>query len=200
MKSTKEAFIDSKFQEEAVIVVDEKIYRNCVQVKYEHATDFERILIYPGEFHLMKCYMSVIWDVLDQSGIDDRLGYVYKGAALRAILNVSHFNKSLRAVKMIHTSLTILVITEFLHTLPTSIINDLLEKIMCEIPVDYTENRRKQQWFENVINWLDSVKLNNLFDYWKREQCRENIKFHFWHFILYELIVVDPTIINVQYH
>ncbi|CAF4605123.1 unnamed protein product, partial [Didymodactylos carnosus] len=67
LRSTKAAFLDTHFQKEAVIVVDEKIYRNCVRVKQTNSFDFQYIAIYAGDFHVMKNYMIVVWDVLNES-------------------------------------------------------------------------------------------------------------------------------------
>ncbi len=46
---------------------------------------FKDIFIYPGDFHLIKNMMVVVWNVLDGTGIEDILESIYKGATLRSI-------------------------------------------------------------------------------------------------------------------
>ncbi|CAF1280596.1 unnamed protein product [Didymodactylos carnosus] len=69
LRSTKAELLDKNYQKEAIIVVDEKIYKNCTKVRRETMFEYHHITIYPGDFHLMKTTMIVIWDVLDGSGI-----------------------------------------------------------------------------------------------------------------------------------
>ncbi|CAF2862598.1 unnamed protein product [Rotaria sp. Silwood2] len=139
MESTKQRLLDSGIQEVAVIVVDEKIYRNCIEVKQNNKLLFNKVLPYPGEFRLMKNYMIAVWDILEGSGIDTALGELYKGASLRSIMNCSHFNKSLRAMKLLHSALAALIIHEFLSIVPREIFNDI-EVIMQSIPLDVSTN------------------------------------------------------------
>ena len=56
------------------------------QVKYRQPDAFKNIFIYPGDFHLMKNMMIVLWGLLKGSGIEDVLENIYKGATLSSIL------------------------------------------------------------------------------------------------------------------
>ncbi|CAF1443747.1 unnamed protein product, partial [Rotaria sp. Silwood1] len=165
MESTKQRLLDSGIQEVAVIVVDEKIYRNCIEVKENNKLLFNRVLPYPGEFHLMKNYMIVVWGILEGSGIDTALGELYKEASLRSIMNCSHFNKSLRAMKLLHSALAALIIHEFLSIVPREIFNDI-EVIMQSIPLDVSTNTCKIAWFEKVQQVVQQHQLSVMFNEW----------------------------------
>ncbi|CAF4815992.1 unnamed protein product [Rotaria sp. Silwood1] len=165
MESTKQRLLDSGIQEVAVIVVDEKIYRNCIEVKENNKLLFNRVLPYPGEFHLMKNYMIVVWGILEGSGIDTALGELYKGASLRSIMNCSHFNKSLRAMKLLHSALAALIIHEFLSIVPREIFDDI-EVIMQSIPLDVSTNTCKSAWFEKVQQVVQQHQLSVMFNEW----------------------------------
>ncbi|CAF0950439.1 unnamed protein product, partial [Didymodactylos carnosus] len=186
LKSTKTQFLDTNFQKEAVIVVDEKIYRNCIKSKYNNLNEFQALTIYAGDFHLMKCYMVVIWDVLEGSGLETIISYIYKGASLRSIFNVHHFNKSLRCCKLIYTALSMQRFETFLSS--TSDITDQIKQIISGYPHHYAKDEIKQRWFKTLINCLESLEFQQKFDAWKIENKNKNIKFQLWSFILDDLI------------
>jgi hypothetical protein len=127
-----------------------------IKVKDDNKLLFDKILPYPGEFHIMKNYMIVVWDILEGSGIDTALGELYKGASLRSIMNCSHFNKSLRAMKLLHSTLATLLIHEFLNTVPDEIFNDI-ETIMHVLPLDISSSTCKIEWL--VLLLIFSVVL-----------------------------------------
>ena len=97
--------------------------------------------------------MVVIWDVLNGSGIEDVLGYIYKAAAHRSILNVHNFNYSLRCRKLIYTALSILLFDSFFKTfLFSSSIEKgdviiKLKDLMKSMPSDYSKKTKKEEWF-----------------------------------------------------
>ncbi|CAF1212257.1 unnamed protein product [Rotaria sordida] len=166
LQSTKASLIDSRYQKEAVVVVDEKIYSNCIKAKWLNETDNKSIFCYPGDFHIMKNYMIVIWDVLNGSGIEDVLGCIYKAAAHRAIMNVHNFNYSLRCCKLIYTALSILFFESFIKTLSASstttnhIIIKLKEILKC-IPSYYAVQNKRQEWFSTLLNEIDNLKVSD---------------------------------------
>ncbi|CAF4958920.1 unnamed protein product, partial [Rotaria sp. Silwood1] len=183
----KKLLIDNEIQNSAVLVVDERIFRLCTKVKDEHWLDFEGIFLYPGDFHMMKCAMIVIWGILEESGVDTLIGTLYKDATHRAILSVSHFNKSLRTIKLLYTALLILVHDQFFLTLPTTMI-DNIEQLMNKMPTDSADVEEKKRWYKFVLDYLSNAKLQDAFDLWIKNNCDENLKFHFWTFVLFELI------------
>ncbi|CAF4187652.1 unnamed protein product, partial [Didymodactylos carnosus] len=196
LRTTKSSILDSNYQQEAVVVVDEKIYRNCIKAKGLNAIEFEDITIYAGDFHLMKNFQIVIWDVLTGSGIEDVLGCIYKGASLKSIWNVHHFNKSLRCCKLLYTALSILFLQSFCEALLTTAtssslspsIIDILQETITEIPSEYAIDDIKQKWFNRLLNSIDKLRLSALVDEWAKDNCQENVTFKFWYFILHYLL------------
>ncbi|CAF2152973.1 unnamed protein product, partial [Rotaria magnacalcarata] len=187
MVQMKKMLIDSGLQNNAVLVVDERIFRLCMEVKDEEWLNFQNIFLYPGDFHMMKCGMIVIWGMLEESGIDILIGELYKGATHRAVLSVAHFNKSLRTIKLIFTALHILLHNEFVQSLPTTLI-DQFEQCMNKMPSNVTNVDDNQQWYAYVLDFLSNAKLKNVFDHWIDESCEKNLKFRFWTFVLLDLI------------
>ncbi|CAF1476669.1 unnamed protein product, partial [Didymodactylos carnosus] len=131
----------------------------------------------------MKNFMILIWDVLDGSGVNELLGKIYKGATLRSILNVHHFNKSLRCCKLLYTALSILLIEQFLTTSP---LPDQILSVLSAVPngYDYLKNETKQKWFKDLTNELKKVELSDVFTTWAVGCSQQNITFKFWLFVL----------------
>ncbi len=50
-----------------------------MQLKDENLFDSTGIFLYPGDFHMMKCSITVIWDIFEGLRIDDLAGELYKG-------------------------------------------------------------------------------------------------------------------------
>ncbi|CAF4371676.1 unnamed protein product, partial [Rotaria sp. Silwood2] len=183
----KKLLLDSGLQNDAILIVDERIFRLCIEVKDEDSSNFDGIFLYPGDFHMMKCAMKVIWEVLEESGIDNLMGLLYKGATHRAVLSVAHFNKSLRAIKLLYTALLILIHTEFITTLSLSMVEEI-EKLMNRMPLDAPDVEESKAWYASVLDYFSNVKLQDTFDSWIKINCEKNLKFRFWTFVLFDLI------------
>jgi hypothetical protein len=149
--------------------------------------DFEGIFLYPGDFHMMKCAMIVIWDMLEESGIDTLIGELYKGATHRAVLSVAHFNKSLRTIKLLYTALIIILNNEFVLTLSTTMIDEI-KQCMSQMPTDLTDIEENRKWYILVLDYLSKSNWQNDFHLWIKNNCSNNLKFRFWCFILFDLI------------
>ncbi|CAF3786549.1 unnamed protein product [Rotaria magnacalcarata] len=69
LRETKTNILELNRQQTAVVVVDEKLFHICTKVIGNNPNEFDGMFIYPGDFHLIKTTMIVIWQVLDGSGI-----------------------------------------------------------------------------------------------------------------------------------
>ena len=175
-----------------------------MKVKRNNPSQYDKTFIYPGDFHFAKNTMILIWDILDGSGIDSVLEQLYRGATLRAILNVHHFNHSLRACKLLFTALSIMLLDAFFESTthppqmqpittttspigPSGILDDLLP-ILSEIPSDFTKGVRKQEWFAKLLNVLNESNLQPSIDAWADDQCQKSAAFRLWLFVIRHLL------------
>jgi hypothetical protein len=181
-------------------------------VKRRNSYEYDKIFIYPGDFHFVKNTMILIWDVLDGSGIDSVLERLYKGATLRAILNVHHFNHSLRACKLLYTALSVLLLDAFFEfaialpqptqpitttatssSLMPSCILEKLIPILRNIPSDFSKDHNKQEWFKELLKEIDKLNLQLVLDEWADDQCNKSASFRLWLFVLRRLL--EPLMI-----
>ncbi|CAF4323772.1 unnamed protein product [Rotaria sp. Silwood2] len=178
LSETKTLLLESNYQKEAVLVVDEKLYHNCIKVIRNNPTRVNNIFIYPGDFHLMKTTMIAMWQILEGSGIEDILSFIYKGATLKSIFNVFHFNKSFRCCKLLYTTLKMLLIESYItsNTTTTSTSNysflpSAIRLIFENIPHEFNVDAIKQTWFKSLItaieqeNLLSKIILYNFYRY-----------------------------------
>ncbi|CAF4394933.1 unnamed protein product [Rotaria socialis] len=137
-----ERFISMKYDESSL-------------VKYRQPDVFKNMFICPGDFHLMKNMMIVVWDLLKGSGIEDVLKSIYKNATFSSILVVRHFNRSLGCCKRLHTALHMLCIEAFSHqTSISSSITDCLntlKSVILQIPSEYASDDIFQKWFPQLL-------------------------------------------------
>jgi hypothetical protein len=142
--------------------------------------------------------MIVIWQLLDGSGIDDILTCLYKGATLRSIFNVHHFNKSLRSCKLLYTALSILLIEAYstsntsLPNSPCGIVVDEFSLLFQNLPNEYNNDSVKQKWFQQMIDAIDEQGLLAKLSSWAEDASARSKSFQFWYFILRHLL--EPLI------
>jgi hypothetical protein len=137
------------------------------------------MFIYAGDFHIMKNYMIIIWDVLNGSGVEDIFACIYKAAAHRAAMNVHNFNYSLRCCKLLYSALSMLFIESFIKT--------SLSSSQTTIPSDYATDAEKQTWFIALTDEIKNIQLLDFVNQWASEQCAKNLSFRFCYFIYREL-------------
>ncbi|CAF1624401.1 unnamed protein product, partial [Adineta ricciae] len=192
LDETKKLCVDTKYQKEGVLVVDEKIYRSCLKVKRRNPDLFRNIFVYAGDFHLMKNMMVVIWSIRKGSGIEDVLELIYKGATLRAIFEVHYFNKSLRCCKLFYTALHILCLEAFFSTTSstssTASSVKKLKDIIDNIPSEFMKDSIAQEWFQRLLDNIRQTDIANALRKWTTESAAENSTFPLWFFILHHLL------------
>ncbi len=156
-------------------------------MKDESWFHFEGIFLDPGDFHMMKCAMVVIRDVSEEAGIDTSIAELYKGATHRAVLSVAHFKKSLRAIKLFYTALSIVINNRFIITLPTIMIDEM-KLCMNQMSTDLTDIEENSNWYTLVLDYLAKHNWRDIFNMWITNSCDKNLKFRFWTFVLFDLI------------
>ncbi|CAF2191690.1 unnamed protein product [Rotaria magnacalcarata] len=204
LRETKTNILELNRQQTAVVVVDEKLFHICTKVIGNNPNEFDGMFIYPGDFHLIKTTMIVIWQVLDGSGIEDILNFVYKGATLRSILNVYHFNKSFRCCKLLYTALQMLLLESYVKSTITlnkertsasniSSILDQFRPLFESAPNEYSVDFHKQMGFKNLLLAIKEDDLLSKITIWAKDQSKMSSSFCFWFFLLSNLL--EPLMI-----
>ena len=147
----------------------------------------------------MKTTMIVIWKILNGSGLDEILNITYKGATLRSILNVHHFNKSLRCCKLPYTAPYMLLIQSYwtstssltINSHTTSTTSSLFEKshpLFQNIPHEFNVDSIKQKWFKELVAAIEQENLALKISIWAEDIAKNSRSFKFWYFVLHDLL------------
>ncbi|CAF4510634.1 unnamed protein product, partial [Didymodactylos carnosus] len=151
--------------EKAVIIMDEGLYHSVIKVKDQNPLEFEGVILLGGDFHALMNYMRMVWSVLDGSGIHELLNYLYQGATLKSVVNVTNFNKSLRATKLLYTALYVTCFEQFLAT---TNVQQSITDALDNIPSFYTQDNVKQKWCNDLINTINNHDLEKKFKQYYR--------------------------------
>ena len=147
--------------------------------------------MYPGDFHLMKTTMIVIWQILDGSDVEDILNVIYKGATLKSILKVHHFNKCLRSCKLLYTALQMLLIESYVTSSNTSLpinttstsnsalVFNELRIVFENTPNEYNIDSIKQTWFKTFVTIVEQEDLVAKISIWTENKAKQSLSFKF---------------------
>ncbi|CAF5156551.1 unnamed protein product, partial [Rotaria sp. Silwood1] len=138
------------------------------------------------------------------SGIEDILNIIYKGATLKSILNVHHFNKSFRSCKLLYTALQMLLVESYvaantslaIDTTSTSnslFLSNELRVLFENIPNEYNTDSVKQIWFKKLVTIIEQEHTVSKISIWAENKAKQSLSFKFWYFILRHLF--EPLII-----
>ncbi|CAF1479999.1 unnamed protein product, partial [Didymodactylos carnosus] len=187
LKTTKSQLIDSGLQKQAIIIMDEGMYQAVIKVKDQQPKEFQDVFILAGDFHALKTYMIMVWKVLAGSGIHELLGNIYQGATLRSILEVTNFNKSLRATKLLYTALSILCIENFITSTSALSSSQSIPSTFDQLPSYYATDEKKKQWFTSLLEIIHRSNLQEKYHEYSTTTSSTNIHFKFWYYILNQL-------------
>ena len=109
-----------------VVVGDGKTYTHLQKVKSLYSKEMNGLLIYPGDWHLLKNYQKVLMKIYYSAGLKELAEAAgFKGATLTALQNCSNFKHTHHFLVQTWESMYRVILLEFLKRKPT-ILNDIL--------------------------------------------------------------------------
>ncbi|CAF1557992.1 unnamed protein product, partial [Didymodactylos carnosus] len=178
LKTSQTQLVDSGFQKNAILVMDEVMFQNVVKIKDKHR--FDNIYLMAGDFHALKNYMAMIWTILDGSGVHQLIGCIFQGATLRSVFNVTNFNKSLRTIKLLYTSFGICLMREYLSS---NYLHISIRELLNKTPTTFHTDEYKQKWFHQVLSTTSQINFEKQFNEFCTRQSNKMVCFRFWYWI-----------------
>ena len=101
------AIADSLELDNLILVMDQAIYSKAQQIRWQKDSFKERLVIRLGDFHTAMAYLGTIGKRFQDSGLEDILieADIVAPGCIKGILSGHHYNRSIRANKMMYEAL-----------------------------------------------------------------------------------------------
>lgn len=135
------AVADSLKQKEMVLVMDQAIYAKAQEIRWQTSSYMERLVIRMGEFHTAMAYLSCLGKIFADAGFQDIMieSEVVAAGSIDGVITGHHYNRSIRAHKLLMEALQRLrwqayldTLTQFNHAAALKIATDLQQKFSSE--------------------------------------------------------------------
>lgn len=125
--------------EHIVLVFDQAIYAKVQQIRWKDDDFIQRIVIRLGEFHTCMSYLSILGKRFGDAGLQDILieSKVVAPGSINGVISGHHYNRSMRAHKLLYESLQRIRLLTFLDSLTPDERDecmDVINEIRCAFP------------------------------------------------------------------
>ncbi|XP_056105946.1 uncharacterized protein LOC130084505 [Rhinichthys klamathensis goyatoka] len=159
-----------------VLVFDQAIYAKAQQIRWKDDDFTQRIVIRLGEFHTCMSYLSILGKRFGDAGLQDILieSEVVAPGSINGVISGHHYNRSIRAHKLLYESLQRIRLLTFLDSLPPEEryeCLDVINEIKCAFPDRTMDVLCANEKFDKMCSKYE--------DFVKRSSA-ENPTFAFW--------------------
>lgn len=122
-----------------MLVFDQAIYAKTQQIHWKDNDLTRRLVIRLGEFHTCMCYLGILGKRFGDAGLQDILieSEVVAPGSINGVISGHHYNRSMRAHKLLYESLQHIRFITFLDPLPPEERDecmDIINEIKCAFP------------------------------------------------------------------
>lgn len=187
---TFEALVTSIGKEYSVLTADMAIFLIAKLIQMQPENYFPKMVLRIGTFHLQKNWLHCLGQYLEGCGIEDILhkADIYEKTTVKAIFGGKHYNRGVRANKLIYESIKILQISQFFETCDNT---RTLELVLATPELKSLRNsisngNRDEQDAANILRCFNIIckkakdsKFIELFDEFINRRCQESKLFLF---------------------
>ena len=170
------ALADQLELEHIVLVFDQAIYAKVQQIRWKDANLTKRVVVRLGEFHTCMSFLAILGKRFADAGLRDLLveaGVVAEGS-MNGVLNGHHYNRSIRAHKLLYESLQRLRLQTFLDSLQEAEAKEMLDAIR-KLDLSFpTES------FTDACDTEDFQIVKDRYQIFVEEQKEKSPTFAFW--------------------
>lgn len=122
-----------------VLVFDQAIYAKAQQIRWKNDDFTQRLVIRLGKFHTCMSYLSILGKRFGDAGLQDILieSEVVAPGSINGVINGHHYNRSMRAHKLLYESLQRIRFISFLDSLPPqerAVCMNVISDMKCVFP------------------------------------------------------------------
>ncbi|KAL2102045.1 hypothetical protein ACEWY4_003806 [Coilia grayii] len=169
------AIADSLKQTEVVLVMDQAIYSKAQEIRWQTNLYSERIVLRLGELHTTMAYLSCIGKLYADAGLQDILieSELVAVGSIDGVISGHHYNRSIRAHKLLTEALQRLRWQAYLDTLP-----DMSSAAAMKIAMDLQDNFPSEKFIETIGSGAFLELLKDYSEFVEKNNC--NLTFAFW--------------------
>ncbi|KAL1268455.1 hypothetical protein QQF64_033818 [Cirrhinus molitorella] len=159
-----------------VLVFDQAIYAKAQQIRWKDDNLTRRIVIRLGEFHTCMSFLGILGKKFGDAGLQDILieSEVVAPGSINGVISGHHYNRSMRAHKLLYESLQRIRLLTFLDSLPLEDRDecmDVITEIKCAFQDRTMDVLCANEKFDKMCSkYVDFVK----------KRSAENPTFAFW--------------------
>ena len=167
---------DSLELDSLVLVMDQAIYAKAQHIRWQSDSFQERLVIRLGDFHTSMSYMGTIGKRFQGSGLDDVLfeAEIVAPGSISGVLSGHHYNRSIRAHKLMYEALQRLRWAAYLdasNTTECDAVLDVVRELNDAGPTmmlyDVIQHDRFKTTVEKYESFVEKRRAENpTFDYW----------------------------------
>lgn len=169
--------IADELQQSAIVVVmDEALYAKAQQIRWMNPVLQHRLILRMGEFHGCMCFLGVIGKRFQDGRLRDVLiesNTVAEGS-VNGVLSGKHYNRSLRAMKIVYEAIFRLTLAAFVDAAGDSE-KELLENVTCRLYTAFHEGT-----FPVVLHSEDVQLLVKQLNHFITTKAEANATFAYW--------------------
>ncbi len=169
------AVADLLKQKEMVIVMDQAIYAKAQEIRWQTSSYMERLVIRMGEFHTAMAYLSCIGKMFADAGFQDIMieSEVVAAGSIDGVITGHHYNRSVRAHKLLMEALPRLrwqayldTLTQEDHAAALKIATDLQQKFPSEDFNAMLTSDAFLQLLKAYEEFVQKSSTNQTFTFW----------------------------------
>ena len=94
---------DQLGQEDCIVVFDQAIYAKALEIVWQNAHQFQRIVLRLGAFHTASMFLAIIGKRFAEAGLADILveSSVIGASSISGVIEGKHYNRAVRTHKVI---------------------------------------------------------------------------------------------------
>ncbi|GBL96155.1 hypothetical protein AVEN_118711-1 [Araneus ventricosus] len=159
-----------------VAVMDQALYCEAQQIRWSNNEYEERIILRLGEFHTLMSFLAIIGKRFRDAELEDifiESGLVAQNS-LNGVMNGHHYNRSIRAHKIMAEALESLRWQSFIEQTDKTTV-DIVNTTSEELYLSY-----KNKTFLNILEQENIDSVLKTYSNYVKQHCLESPTFKFW--------------------
>lgn len=169
--------VQSDSQRWIVLVGDGKTYDHLLKVKRLYGSDLGKLIIFPGDWHVLKNFQPVLMKAYYHAGLKDiAIASGYRAETLKSLDTCSHFKRTHSFLMQVWEALYIEMISSFMNTCT----NPQFENLQASIKTTFDAKLTPQDHLLSVQGLVKETLALDAFNKFVTLQTEADDTWKFW--------------------